>query len=190
MLPVSVVGIICSGANIWIMRMCCGANIWVMRMCCGAIVIPPITMWRNASAYVISKLIGEFSRRIFACCYLTLARKAKIIKLEPCHQNNAQDSQIYQPMIGENPKGFASKSNKGSGPEQEKCMRHNYLCFDVFLWLSLFAHLSVQKLVKLIVPTLSLTNFSQLNQDIYSIFSQKIIIGQIVLGEYYAALGV
>lgn len=179
MLPVSVVGIICSGANIWI-----------MRMCCGAIVIPPITMWRNASAYVISKLIGEFSRRIFRSCYLTLARKSKIIKLEPCHQNNAQDSQIYQPMIGENSKVFAYNSNKGSGPEQEKCMRHNYLCFGIFLWLSLFAHLSVQKLVKLIVPTLSLTNFSQLNQDIYSIFSQKIIIGQKVLGEYYAALGV
>ena len=177
MLPISVVGSIC-----------CSANIWIMRMCCGAIVIPPITMWRNASAYVISKFIGEFSRRISPSCYLTLARKSKIIKLEPCHQNNAQDSQIYQPMIGENSKVFAFNSNKGSRPEQEKCMRHNYLCFGVFLWLSLFAHLSVQKLVKLIVPTLSLTNFSQLNQDIYSIFSQKIIIGQPVLGEYDAAL--
>lgn len=152
-------------------------------MCCSAIVIPPITMWRNASAYVISKLIGEFSRRIFSSCYLTRARKAKITKLETCYQHNTQDSQIYQPMIGENPKCFALNSNNAAAPKQEKCMRHNYLCFGIFLWLSLFAHLSVQKLVKLIVPTLSLTNFSKYNQDIYSIFSQKIIIGQTDLGE-------
>jgi hypothetical protein len=179
MLPVSVVGSIC-----------CSADIWIMRMCCGAIVIPPITMWCNTSAYVISNFIRKFSGGIFSSCYLTRARKAKITKLETCYQHNAQDSQIYQPMIGENSKCFALNSNYAAAPKQEKSMRHNYLPFGVFLWLFLFAHFGVQKLVKLIAPILSLTNFSHLNQDIYSIFVPKLAIGQPVYGENYAALRV
>ena len=75
-------------------------------------------------------------------------------------------------------------------PEQKKYQKGNNAPLVMFFRLLFFAHLSVQKLVKLFVPTLSLTNFGHLNQDINNISSLKLIIGQAVYGENYAAFRV
>lgn len=178
MLPVSVVGSIC-----------CSGNIWIMRMYCGAIVIPPITMWRNTSTYVIRNSIGNAFRTIVICivCRNTFGYN-QLSKLEKSRPNCAEYCKENKPMFRQ--QTVAKKCHYKAAPDKKESMQRYSSTFCVFFKLFFFAHLSVQKLVKLFVPTLSLTNFGHLNQDINNISSLKLIIGQAVYGENYAAFRV
>lgn len=141
----------------------CCRNIWIVSMRCCGTAIPPITLWRNACAYIIGNPARYIFRIIFVNISMKVLRHDQPNKFKKTNPYCPKYYQKHKPVVME--KSIKNEEYYKIYPEQKKYQKGNNAPLVMFFRLLFFAHLSVQKLLNLITNTLSLTNFRHLNQS-------------------------